>query len=82
MLPVSGGREVFFDQPHDDAVRQKRRAWRSGMTRNTADSDSYGNKGVNDDLKCAVDEGNCRRGCSDLREGAERGQFGGRRQKH
>ena len=46
MLPVSGGREVFFDQPHDDAVRQKRRAWRSGMTRNTADSDSYGNKGA------------------------------------
>lgn len=49
MLPVSGSREVFFDQPHDDAVRQKKRAWRSGMTRNTADSDSYGNKGVNDD---------------------------------
>ena len=21
MLPVSGSREVFFDQPHDDAVR-------------------------------------------------------------
>lgn len=24
MLPVSGSREVFFDQPHDDAVRQKK----------------------------------------------------------
>lgn len=51
MLPVSGSREVFFDQPHDDAVRQKRRAWRSGMTRNTADSDSYGNKGGERRLK-------------------------------
>ena len=49
MLPVSGSREVFFDQPHDDAVRQKRRAWRSGMTRYTADSDSHGKEGVNDD---------------------------------